>query len=104
MAKEIDDRLIGRCIITIRKQRRVSQKELSHRLGINPAKLRDYEKGKKPILASTLWHISRILDAPVTNFYDEQAANNILHIIFRIRDDEIKEQLFQLAKSVESFS
>lgn len=101
MAKEIDDRLIGRCIKTIRKQRGLSQKELTDRLGLNLAKLRDYEKGLKPIPASTLWHIARILDAPITSFYDEQAANNILHVIFRIRDDEIKEQLFQLAQNVE---
>ncbi len=101
MAKEIDDRLIGRCIVTIRKQRGESQKELSYQLGIDLAKLRDYEKGRTPIPASTLWHIARILDAPITSFYDKQAANNVLHVIFRIRDDEIREQLFELAQSIE---
>jgi len=103
MAKQIDDCLIGRCIKTIRKQRTISQKELSRRLGIDLASLRDYEKGNTPTSASTLWHIARTLEVPITSFYDEQAANNILHVIFRIRDGEIREQLFELAKNIETY-
>jgi len=103
MAKNIDDRLIGQTLTEIRKARKISRKELANRTGLSVRNLTAFEKGEQLIPASTLWHCARILDVPVADFYDEDAASNIVHTILRIRDDEIREDLMSLAQGIELY-
>ena len=103
MAKKIDDRLIGRTLKRIRTAQKISRKAIATRTGFSTAEFTAFEKGEKPIPASTLWHCSRILNAPVSDFYDEDSANRLLHTIFRIRDDEIRSDLISFAQTIEIY-
>jgi len=103
MAKTVDDRLIGQTLKEIRKARKLSRKELANRTGFSVQSLAAFEKGDKPIPASALWHCARILGVPVADFYDDKSANNIVHIILRIRDDEIRDDLLSLARGIELY-
>ena len=103
MAKEIDDRLIGKTLSEIRRKREIAQMYLAERIGVSHTEMAEFETGTKQIPASTLWHCARILDVPVADFYDEDAASNIAHAILRIRDDEIREDLMSLAQGIELY-
>jgi transcriptional regulator with XRE-family HTH domain len=61
------------------KQRRIvmglSQEKLGKQLGITFQQVQKYERGVNRISASRLMDMSRILDVPITFFYDNLPAN-----------------------------
>lgn len=62
----------------IKKQRRncgLTQKELSHSIGITFQQLQKYEKAESRISASRMWYISRALNVPIDFFYDDMGTN-----------------------------
>ncbi len=48
----------------------MSQEKLGESLGLTFQQVQKYEKGSNRIGASRLWEIARILDAPITYFYE----------------------------------
>jgi transcriptional regulator with XRE-family HTH domain len=50
----------------------LSQEELGRRLGITFQQIQKYERGANRISASTLYHLAKILDVPVSFFFDDQ--------------------------------
>ena len=55
---------------------RMSQEELANRLGLTFQQIQKYERGTNRISASKLYEISRILNAPISSFFNE---NNPAH-------------------------
>src|SRR5882724_1640218 len=50
---------------------RISQEKLGESLGITFQQIQKYEKGTNRISASRLQHIARVLDVPISFFFDE---------------------------------
>jgi transcriptional regulator with XRE-family HTH domain len=61
------------------KARRVmlglSQEKLAESLGLTFQQIQKYERGANRISASRLYHLSRVLDAPVSFFFDDLAGH-----------------------------
>jgi transcriptional regulator with XRE-family HTH domain len=55
-----------------RKMLSLSQEELGRRLGITFQQIQKYERGANRISASTLYHLAKLLDVPVSFFFDDQ--------------------------------
>jgi transcriptional regulator with XRE-family HTH domain len=55
-----------------RKMLSFSQEELGRRLGVTFQQIQKYERGANRISASTLYHLAKILDVPVSFFFDDQ--------------------------------
>lgn len=56
------------------RQRRVllnkTQQQVSNQVGVKFQQMQKYETGKNRVSASRLWHIAKVLDVPVSFFFD----------------------------------
>ncbi len=116
------------------RQRRLllgmSQTNLGDALGLTFQQVQKYERGTNRIGSSRLYDVSRVLDVPVTFFFDEMpaevAANSpaqrrrtakgppdykpdpmakretlqLVRAYYKIRDPQIRKLLFELAKAL----
>jgi transcriptional regulator with XRE-family HTH domain len=55
-----------------RKMISLSQEELGQKLGVTFQQVQKYERGANRVSASTLYHLAKILDVPVSFFFDDQ--------------------------------
>jgi transcriptional regulator with XRE-family HTH domain len=55
---------------------RVSQEKLGDSLGITFQQIQKYEKGTNRISASRLQHIARVLEAPISFFFDDSPGDS----------------------------
>ena len=67
---EIDEH-VGSRIRTRRTLLGLSQEKLGEALGLTFQQLQKYERGSNRVGASRLYHISKILDVPVSYFYED---------------------------------
>ena len=49
----------------------MSQEKLGHAIGLTFQQVQKYERGANRVGASRLYHLSRVLDVPVSYFFDE---------------------------------
>lgn len=61
---------VGRRVRLRRKELGLSQERLAEALGLTFQQVQKYERGANRISASTLFKISRIMEAPVSYFFD----------------------------------
>ena len=103
----------------------MSQEKLGDSLGVTFQQVQKYERGTNRVGASRLWDISRVLDVPVSFFYDgldndfeySQAAENdqtpivynfinssdgvaFAKAVSRISNKAVRRQLLELARSL----
>ena len=64
---------VGSRVRTRRTLLGLSQEMLGEALGISFQQLQKYERGSNRISASRLYHLSKILDVPVSYFYEDMA-------------------------------
>ena len=64
---------IGARMRTRRRQIGLSQAELAERLGVSFQQVQKYERGANRIGASRLFDLSRVLDVPVSFFFDDMS-------------------------------
>jgi len=65
------DRLVGIRITALRKARGLSQTALGTAVGVTFQQVQKYEKGQNRVGAGRLQEIARLLDVPVSAFFDE---------------------------------
>jgi transcriptional regulator with XRE-family HTH domain len=53
----------------------MSQEKLGEELGVTFQQVQKYERGTNRVGAGRLWHMARVLDVPVSFFYDGVAEN-----------------------------
>jgi transcriptional regulator with XRE-family HTH domain len=63
------DRIIGKNIKTLRKERKFTLKNVASKLNITLQQLQKYEYAKNRMSASTLYEISKILGHPLRRFF-----------------------------------
>ena len=61
---------LGKRIRLRRVEQKISQAELGDKLGVSFQQVQKYEKGVNRVGASRLQQVAKILDVPVTFFYD----------------------------------
>ena len=116
--------------IRIRRQlMNMTQEKLGENLGVTFQQVQKYERGTNRVGASRLWNISRVLDVPVSFFYDgleddreydqeydKVAENKQMPIVYdfinssdgvafakavsRISNKAVRRQLLELARSL----
>src|SRR5262249_6252209 len=64
------DILVGSRIKLRRSMLGMSQEQLGAALGLTFQQVQKYERAANRIGASRLWHLTRVLDVPITFFYD----------------------------------
>ena len=96
-----------------------TQTELGERVGLSFQQIQKYEHGTNRIGASRLWHLSQILELPVSYFFeglesgkrldadDAETAENIrrksLELVrnfYAIKEDRVREAAYQLIKGM----
>ncbi len=104
----------------------MSQEKLGDALGLTFQQVQKYERGANRVGASRLFQISRILDVPVSFFFDEMAAESaaataglaeeaapssfdpiakletleLVRAYYRISDPRVRKRIFELTKAV----
>jgi transcriptional regulator with XRE-family HTH domain len=66
---------VGQRLRLRRKLSGLSQTELGEKIGVTFQQLQKYESGTNRISASRLFDLSRVLDVPVSYFFDEMTEN-----------------------------
>ena len=107
----------------------MSQERLGDAIGLTFQQVQKYERGANRIGASRLYDLSRVLDVPVSYFFEEmgdavptagmggESADSfqsnpmmkretleLVRAYLRIADPQIKRRLFELAKALAAFS
>lgn len=104
------DRMIGARIRAARVMRGLSQTELGERIGVSFQQVQKYENAANRVSGSRLLAISKVLDVPITYFYEEvegaeggeqlsTPAMRAAHILSEMPDGPLKNQIFQLIKA-----
>ena len=65
------DRLVGIRITALRKARGLSQTALGNAVGVTFQQVQKYEKGQNRVGAGRLREIARLLEVPVSAFFEE---------------------------------
>jgi transcriptional regulator with XRE-family HTH domain len=68
------DRLVGIRITALRKARGMSQTALGNAVGVTFQQVQKYEKGQNRVGAGRLREIARLLEVPVSAFFEESEA------------------------------
>lgn len=116
---------VGTRIRMRRQLMNMTQEKLGESLGVTFQQVQKYERGTNRVGASRLWNIARVLDVPVSFFYDgldndfeySQAAENdqapivyefinssdgvaFAKAVSKIKNKSVRRQLLELARSL----
>jgi transcriptional regulator with XRE-family HTH domain len=69
-ALEAADKLIGKNIRLQRLIKEMSRAAVASAIGVSEQQLQKYESGANRVSAGRLFHISRVLEVPVSAFFD----------------------------------
>lgn len=119
------DTHVGTRIRMRRQLMNMTQEKLGESLGVTFQQVQKYERGTNRVGASRLWNISRVLDVPISFFYDglengfeyaQASENEQMPIIYdfinssdgvafakavsRIKNKAVRRQLLELARSL----
>ncbi|HEX8417011.1 MAG TPA: helix-turn-helix transcriptional regulator [Methylobacterium sp.] len=110
------DRLVGLRITALRKARGLSQTALGTAVGVTFQQVQKYEKGQNRVGAGRLREISRLLEVPVSAFFEEdegvggtqsdvfgflgtQGAIELLRAYATIEDDQLRRDVLALVRT-----
>ena len=110
------DRLVGVRITALRKARGMSQTALGNAVGVTFQQVQKYEKGQNRVGAGRLREIARLLDVPVSAFFEEsepranaqedvfgflsgQGAIELLRAYAQIDDEQMRRDVLALVRS-----
>jgi transcriptional regulator with XRE-family HTH domain len=110
------DRLVGLRITALRKARGLSQTALGNAVGVTFQQVQKYEKGQNRVGAGRLREIARLLEVPVSAFFDDagspespqedvfgflnaQGAVELLRAYTQIEDDQMRRDVLALVRS-----
>ncbi|GEP10021.1 helix-turn-helix domain-containing protein [Methylobacterium gnaphalii] len=113
------DRLVGLRITALRKARGLSQTALGTAVGVTFQQVQKYEKGQNRVGAGRLREIARLLEVPVSAFFEDddvsgevegrshdvfgflsaQGAIEVLRAYASIEDDDLRRDLLALVRT-----
>ena len=110
------DRLVGLRITALRKAKGLSQTALGTAVGVTFQQVQKYEKGQNRVGAGRLREIARLLEVPVSAFFEEndgaeskapdvfgflnaQGAMDLLRAYASIEDDDLRRDVLSLVRT-----
>ncbi|MCE4223953.1 helix-turn-helix transcriptional regulator [Methylobacterium sp. C25] len=113
------DRLVGLRITALRKARGLSQTALGTAVGVTFQQVQKYEKGQNRVGAGRLREIARLLEVPVSAFFEDedspgelvgrspdvfgflsaQGAIEVLRAYASIEDDDLRRDLLAIVRT-----
>ena len=80
MRRNVQVELVGRKIRQLRRQRKLTQVELAHRIGVHQSDLSRMEQGEYKVGLDTLLKILQTFDLSMGDFFEEhEPAENVVH-------------------------
>ncbi|GJD50944.1 hypothetical protein OPKNFCMD_3694 [Methylobacterium crusticola] len=115
------DRLVGVRITALRKAKGLSQTALGNAVGVTFQQVQKYEKGQNRVGAGRLREIARLLEVPVSAFFEEQAdsesgddnvfgflsaqgAIELLRAYVQIEDEQLRREVLAIVRSAARLS
>ncbi|MEH3146894.1 MAG: helix-turn-helix domain-containing protein [Methylobacterium frigidaeris] len=115
------DRLVGVRITALRKAKGLSQTALGTAVGVTFQQVQKYEKGQNRVGAGRLREIARLLEVPVSAFFEDRAedagtednvfsflsvsgAIELLRAYVQIEDDQMRREVLALVRSASRLS
>jgi transcriptional regulator with XRE-family HTH domain len=115
------DRLVGIRITALRKARGMSQTALGNAVGVTFQQVQKYEKGQNRVGAGRLREIARLLEVPVSAFFEEDrpsdgpqedvfsflsahGAIELLRAYASIQDDQVRRDVLSIVRSAARLS
>ncbi|WP_407524641.1 helix-turn-helix domain-containing protein [Methylobacterium oryzisoli] len=115
------DRLVGIRITALRKAKGLSQTALGNAVGVTFQQVQKYEKGQNRVGAGRLREIARLLEVPVSAFFEEpgdgsgrddnvfgflstQGAIDVLRAYVQIEDDQLRREVLAIVRSAARLS
>ena len=71
------DHQVGRRIRQARRAAKLTQGQLGDKIGLTFQQVQKYEKGVNRVSAGTLYEIAKVLDIPISWFFDEDVVDRI---------------------------
>ena len=71
------DHQVGRRIRQARRAAKLTQGQLGNKIGLTFQQVQKYEKGVNRVSAGTLYEIAKVLDIPISWFFDEDVVDRI---------------------------
>lgn len=111
------DRLVGQRIKLLRKSKGISQTTLGRALGVTFQQIQKYENGANRVGASRLSEVARVLEIPVSTFFEEggglveqgqkeafeflrvPGAVDLLNAFITIEDNRLRREVLALVRS-----
>ncbi len=113
------DAAIGKRLRQLRTERGLTQTQLGDMLEVSFQQIQKYEKGTNRIGSGRLWVISRLLNAPITYFFEEleevdktaepepvgdgrlsRDSVQLARALNELADSEVKSQVAKLIKAI----
>ncbi|ACA16909.1 transcriptional regulator, XRE family [Methylobacterium sp. 4-46] len=115
------DRLVGIRITALRKAKGLSQTALGNAVGVTFQQVQKYEKGQNRVGAGRLREIARLLEVPVSAFFEDpsdtqgndenvfgflstQGAIDVLRAYVQIEDDQLRREVLAIVRSAARLS
>ncbi len=110
------DRLVGVRITALRKAKGLSQTALGNAVGVTFQQVQKYEKGQNRVGAGRLREIARLLEVPVSAFFEDRAdetgtddtvfgflnvpgAIDLLRAYVQVEDDQMRREVLSITRS-----
>lgn len=110
------DRLVGIRITALRKARGLSQTALGNAVGVTFQQVQKYEKGQNRVGAGRLREIARLLEVPVSAFFEDEnqpdtpqedvfgflsahGAIELLRAYAEIRDEQVRRDVLSIVRA-----
>ena len=115
------DRLVGIRITALRKARGLSQTALGNAVGVTFQQVQKYEKGQNRVGAGRLREIARLLEVPVSAFFEDEGqtegpqedvfgflsahgAIELLRAYASIQDDQVRRDVLSIVRAAARLS
>ncbi len=106
---------VGRKLKQIRTLRRMSQTDVARKLGLSFQQIQKYEIGSNRIAASRLFELSKILDVPISFFFEgfpsakleeetRDSAVDIVGAVASIHDERMRARIASYIEDVSGLS
>ncbi|KMO34772.1 XRE family transcriptional regulator [Methylobacterium tarhaniae] len=110
------DRLVGVRITALRKAKGLSQTALGNAVGVTFQQVQKYEKGQNRVGAGRLREIARLLEVPVSAFFEDQTGSEngddnvfgflsaqgaieLLRAYVQIEDEQLRREVLAIVRS-----
>ncbi|QRE73933.1 helix-turn-helix domain-containing protein [Methylobacterium aquaticum] len=110
------DRLVGVRITALRKAKGLSQTALGNAVGVTFQQVQKYEKGQNRVGAGRLREIARLLEVPVSAFFEDQGGSEsgddnvfgflsaqgaieLLRAYVQIEDEQLRREVLAIVRS-----